>query len=158
MNAKSFCRTLLASICGPLLGSCGMWEPLAYDRPAQHEISGSYGVESVSWLVPDREKLKRVELTLTRDGNYDLRVPDASLASPLIPSSSGKWRLVSKHGLDLGSNATWAIRFSPQGKARDPIDAWLLDSGSPHRFMFSDPSRFEAGEVLIFAPQRKPED
>lgn len=158
MSAKNPRRTLLALGCGPLLGSCGMLEPLAYDRPAQHEISGSYVVESISWLVLNRKKLKRVELTLAGDGNYELRVPDVILASPLIPSGSGKWRLIPKHGLDLASNATWAIRFSPQGKTCDPIDAWLLDPAPPHRFMFSDQSRFEAGEILVFAPRRKAED
>lgn len=134
-----------------LLSSCTVvrffqWTP-AYDKPSTDDLSGTYVVDEVSWIVPQRRDLKEISLSLSKDGSYRLRSSDPNLSSPLIPARAGKWSIEPMRGMDLGSRETWGVRFSmPNGRA---TSAFCLEPRAPHRLLFEDYSRRSGGDLLI---------
>jgi hypothetical protein len=122
--------------------------PLTFSMPSKESVVGTYSVESISWFVPSRRELKKVSLSLSNNGTYQLHTQHNRLFSPLIPALSGQWTISPMRGMDLGSRETWGVRFA--SALGVTTEAWLLEEIPPYRIMFSDYSRrSHVGELLI---------
>ena len=145
----NFMNYMVCILIVTILQSCQIFQEPTFRQPRPKDVTGDYIVQKVSWFAPNRNQLKKVSLTLASNGTYQLHFRDSRFASPLIPPPTGKWVIESRHGLDIGSNATWTVRFSPLHETTGYTSAWLLGNEAPHKLMFDDYSRVELGDLLI---------
>jgi len=115
-----------------LLVSCLTEANWTFSKPSHRDLVGTYRVSKVSSFVPNRARLKGVELRLRQDGTYVFNDSPHSTAVPLLPSLTGTWCLKPAYGRDLGSREQWTVELHSNRSAT----AWCLGDRPPYRLQF----------------------
>ena len=130
-------KLILLVIAASLLQACSFSRgDLVFSKPLAQDLVGMYSVDSVSWLTPKRSEIKKTVLRLSADGSFTAEIDQGISSSPLLPATSGRWDMVEVYGFDLGSRASWAVRFtSTDTSSRSAV---CLNATPPYKLMFVD--------------------
>lgn len=121
-----------------------------FQKPAPAAIAGLWQTDLVSSATPDRGQLLHTTLRLSSDGSYEFNSSPAALASPLLPATTGHWKLIQDYSdFDPGSRPSWAIRFTarPPGKSNRP--AFFVNSASQPQLLFIQAATGSPADPLL---------